>query len=128
MFLDATLKYLNGDLIVAKASTKNANNVVPIDGELYRLSHEFQIKYYQIEAEAQQPIYSNHVRLVMNFSDVFEETMEYRAACWLKSNQSELECHSFSVIDDCLTADMDIPEIDCRISSAYSLIRIFEHV
>lgn len=64
----------------------------------------------------------------MNFSDVFEETMEYRAACWLKSNQSDLECHSFSVIDDCLTADIDIPEIDCRISSAYSLIRIFEHV
>lgn len=112
MFLDAMLDYLNGDLTVTKAPIKNANSVVPIDKELYRLSHEFKIKKYQIEAEAQQPIYSSHVRLVMNFSDVFVETGEYRAACWLKPDQSDLEWNSFSVIDNCLTVDIDIPEID----------------
>lgn len=119
MFLDAMLEYLNGDLTVTKAPIKNMNSVVPIDKDLYRLSHEFKSKKYQIEAEAQQPIYSNHVRLVMNFSDVFEETGEYRAACWLKPDQSDLQWHSFSVIDNCLTADIDIPEIDSE-----SLLRI----
>ena len=104
---------------ITKAPTKNANNVVPIDRELYRLSREFKIKNYQIEAEAQQPIYSNHVRLAMNFSDVFEETGEYRAACWLKPDQSDLQWHSFSVIDNCLTADIVLPEIDSD-----SLLRI----
>ena len=119
MFLDAMLEYLNGDLTVAKAPIKNTNSVVPIDKDLYRLSHEFKITKYQIEAEAQQPIYSNHVRLVMNFSDVFDETGEYRAACWLKPDQSDLQWHSFSVIDNCLTADIDLPEIDSD-----SLLRI----
>ena len=119
MFLDAMLEYLNGDLTVAKAPIKNANSVVPIDRDLDRLSHEFKITKYQIEAEAQQPIYSNHVRLVMNFSDVFDETGEYRAACWLKPDQSDLQWHSFSVIDNCLTADIDLPEIDSD-----SLLRI----
>ena len=55
----------------------------------------------------------------MNFSDVFEEIGEYRAACWLKPDQSDLQWHSFSVIDNCLTADIDIPEIDSE-----SLLRI----
>lgn len=119
MFLDAMLEYLNGDLTVAKAPIKNANSVVPIDKDLYRLSHEFKITKYQIETEAQQPIYSNHVRLVMNFSDVFDETGEYRAACWLKPDQSDLQWHSFLVIDNCLTADIDLPEIDSD-----SLLRI----
>lgn len=119
MFLDAMLKYLNGDLLITNAPIKNANNVVPINKELYRLSCENKILKYQIEAEAQHPIYSNHVRLVMNSPDFYEETGDYRAACWLKPDQSDLQWHSFSVIDNCLTADMDIPEIDCE-----SLLRI----
>ena len=112
MFLDAMLKYLNGDLLITKAPIKNANNVVPIDKELYRLSCEKKILKYQIEAEAQHPIYSNHVRLVMNSPDFSEDTGDYRAACWLKPDQSDLQWHSFSVIDNCLTADIDISEID----------------
>ena len=119
MFLDALLAYKNGDLNVPESPIKNKHYSDPIRPELYRLSNDKRILNYQIAAEAQHPIYSSHARLVMDLPDIVEKQQAYRAAYWLKSDQSDLQWRSFSVTNNCLTVDIDIPEIENE-----SLLRI----
>ena len=116
MFLDAVggyLKGVNSPIKVAELS-RDKHTAVPDNPALLTLSRDKELLDYRIAVESQRVVCANHLCVDLDVPEYERDRFIFRAAYWLKSDQSDLHWCELLDSESGLFADFDfdIPDAE----------------